>query len=146
MLDQWGFFKQLDMKRLIIGILIITVMAGLYGFYLYNKKPVDTREQNPDFELTSAQIVKEFSDDEQAASKKYNDKIVLVSGKINEINLSSSTVFLDASDAISAITCSFYADESSQLKTLKVGDVVKIKGKCTGKLTDVIINNCRISD
>jgi hypothetical protein len=122
------------------------MIAGLYGIYLYNKKPADTRDQNPDFELSSTQLVKDFSADEQAASQKYNDRILLINGKVSEINLNSTTVILDAADPIAMVTCSFYADESAHLKNLKVGDELKIKGKCTGKLIDVILNNCRLSN
>jgi len=134
------------MRRLIIIFLSIVMVAGSYGIYLYNKKPADIRDQNPDFELSATQLVKEFSADEQAASQKYNDRILFIKGKVSEINLNSTTVIIDAADSTAMVTCSFYADESAQLKNLKVGDEIKIKGKCTGKLIDVILNNCRLSN
>lgn len=132
------------MKRVLILILILGVIGGLYGIYLFNKKPLDTREQKADFEITSDQLIKEFSTDEATASKKYVDKVLLVDGKVSEVNLTSATVFLESTDPLTGVTCSFYRDESLQLKDLKVGDRVKVKGKCTGKLSDVVLNNCSL--
>ncbi|HCW07295.1 MAG TPA: hypothetical protein DGG95_08020 [Cytophagales bacterium] len=133
------------MKRFFILLLTLSVIGVLYGIYLFNKKPLDTREQNADFELTSEQLVNEFSANETSASAKYADKVLFVTGKVNEINLNSATVFLESGDPLAGVTCSFYPDEAPQLKELRVGQVVKIKGKCTGKLADVVLNNCSLS-
>jgi len=133
------------MKRLIILLLTLLVGAGLYGVYLFNKKPADTHDEKADFEISSIDLMKEFSLDEDKATKKYGDKILSISGKISEINQASVTVFLDASDPIASVTCSFYANELPHIQSLKKGDMVQIKGKCTGKLTDVVLNNCVLS-
>jgi hypothetical protein len=37
-----------------------------------------------------------------------------------------------------------YADELTRIQNLKNGESITIKGKCTGKLMDVVLNNCRI--
>jgi len=130
------------MKRLLIFLVIIVIVGGLYGIYSYNKNPVDTRDESADFEISAPGIVKEFSANEDASTKKYVDKILIVTGEIKEIDISTSTLFLDGSDPLITITCSFYANESNRLKKLKSGDIVKVKGKCTGKLIDIVMNNC----
>ena len=133
------------MKRLIIIILILLVGASGYGIYLFNKKPIDPRGQNADYEISAVALMKEFSLDEEKATKKYSDKILLISGIVSEINLTSTTVFVDAGDPIASVTCSFYADELPHLQPLKKGDAVQIKGTCTGKLTDVVLNHCSLT-
>jgi hypothetical protein len=46
---------------------------------------------------------------------------------------------------MAAITCSFYNEEMAAVKKLTTGAEVVIKGKCTGKLMDVVLNNCSIT-
>ncbi len=133
------------MRRLIFVILILAVVIGLYGIYLFNKKPVDTRDEKADYQISAVDLVKEFSMDEEKATKKYSNKILLVAGTVSEVNLTSATVFVDAGDPIASVTCSFYADEQPHILRLKNGDAVQIKGKCTGKLTDVVLNNCSLN-
>ena len=133
------------MKRVAILVLILSAIGALYGLYLFNKKPSDIRDMKADYEISSIDLIKEFSVDEEKATKKYNDKVLLVSGKVSEVNLSSSTVFLYASDTFASVTCSFYTDELPHLQTIKKDDAIQVKGKCTGKLIDVVLNNCRLS-
>ncbi len=127
-------------------VILVAIIAGGYGIYLFNKEPVDTRDYSADFEIDASDLINEFSQNEELATKKYSDKILIVTGPIKEINAGSSTLFLDASDPISSITCSFYANEVNVFKKLKLGDVIHVKGKCTGKLIDVVINNCSITN
>jgi len=135
-----------SMKKTLLIILLVITITGIYGVYLFNKKPVDTRDQNANFEISAADLVKEFSANEEASSKKYVDKILIVTGEIKEINMSASTLFLDGSDPLITITCSFYTDGNDQLKKLKPGDVIEVKGKCTGKLIDIVMNNCILAN
>lgn len=134
------------MKRVIAIVLTAIVAGGIYGFYLYNKKPADTRDEKADFEITAVELMKEFTTNEEAATKKYVDKVILVSGTISEIDLTSATLIIDTTDPLTAITCSFYKEEAAALSHQKSGDPVVIKGKCTGKLTDIVLNNCILSN
>ncbi len=135
-------------KKILLGILLVAITAAGYGFYLYNKKPADVRTLTPNYELTAAALLADFNKDENAANTKYLDKIIAVSGKVTEIKLEpatgQATVILDSGDPMAAITCSFYNDETASVKNLKQGDAVVIKGKCTGKLMDVVLNKCSI--
>lgn len=132
------------MKRIIYIILLLVLAGVAYGLYLFYKKPADAREMSPDYEMTAADLVRAFTDHEDDANKKYVDKVMVVSGKVSQVDMPTVTVFLDAGDPMAAVTCSFYADESSSLTSLKPGDAVSIKGKCTGKLADVVLNNCSL--
>ncbi len=135
-------------KKILLGILLVAIAAASYGFYLYNKKPADVRMLTASYELTAAALLADFNKDETAANIKYLDKVIAVSGKVLEIKLEpatgEATVILDAGDPLAAITCSFYNDETASVKKLSQGDIVVIKGKCTGKLMDVVLNKCSI--
>lgn len=134
-------------KKTAITIVLLAVCALLYGIYLYTKKQADVRVQTPVAEMTAAALVGDFSADETAAGKKYIDQAIVVKGKIAEIKTDTNgeaTVILESGDPLSSVTCSFYDDEMSSVQKLKVGQEVSIKGICTGKLADVILNKCSI--
>ncbi len=135
-------------KKILLGILLVAIAAAGYGFYMYNKKPADVRTLTANYELTAAALLADFNKDETEANTKYLDKVIAVSGKVTEIKLEpatgQATVTLDSGDPMAAITCSFYNNETASVKNLKQGDAVVIKGKCTGKLMDVVLNKCSI--
>lgn len=135
-------------KKVVLICLMLTLIAIAYGFYLYFKKPADVRTLSANYEMTAAALLDEFNKDETAANLKYLDKIIAVKGKVTEVNLDSisgqATVILDSGDPMAAVTCSFYNDEAVSVKKLNPGTTVEIKGKCTGKLLDVVLNKCSI--
>lgn len=135
-------------KKILVAFLLIVIAAASYGYYLYHKKPVDVRKQAASFELTAAALLADFNKDETAANLKYLDKIIGVKGKVTEVKLDpatgQATVILDSGDPMAAVTCSFYNEEVASVKSLIPGTQVIIKGKCTGKLMDVVLNKCSI--
>lgn len=135
-------------KKILIGFSLITFLGAAGGYYLYNKKPVDVRTLQPELSVTANSLIVAFNSDEAAANLKYLDKVISVKGIISDIKIDSSTgqasVILESGDPMSAVTCSFYNDEIATVQKLSKGAVVVIKGKCTGKLMDVVLNNCSI--
>lgn len=135
-------------KKILIALLVIALAAVAYGYYLYNKKPADVRKQSPDYELTAEALLADYNKDETAANLKYLDKVIAVKGKVTEVKLDAATgqatVILDSGDPMAAVTCSFYEEEAAAVKLLSPGNGVIIKGKCTGKLMDVVLNKCSI--
>ncbi len=135
-------------KKNLLLIATIVVACAVYGFYMYKKKPADVRKESAAYELTATSLVAAFNKDENSANKKYIDKVLAVKGKIAGIKADSTgqaTVFLDSGDPMASVTCSFYPDEIAAAKTLHQGDEVTIKGRCTGKLMDVVLNKCSIN-
>ncbi len=135
-------------KKLLYAFLVIFFAAAGFGFYLYNKKPADVRKLSADYHVNAASLVEEFGKDEKAATLKYLEKVIAVTGKVTDVKIDASgqaTVFLDSGDPLSAVTCSFYQEEAVSVKSLQKGAEVTIKGNCTGKLMDVVLNKCSIN-
>lgn len=135
-------------KKILAAIMLTGFAAVAYGFYLYYKMPADIRKQTADYVLPAATLLADFNKNEADANHKYLDKVLAVKGKISEIKIdqatSQSTITLDAGDPLAAITCSFYNEEAASVKKLIEGTEVVIKGKCTGKLMDIVLNKCSI--
>ena len=135
-------------KKIVAAIMLIAIGAAAYGFYLYNKKPADVRTLTADFVLPATTLVADFNTNEAEANRKYLDKVLAVKGKIAEIKIDpatgQTTITLDTGDPLAAVTCSFYNEEATSVKKLTQGTEVVVKGKCTGKLMDVVLNKCSI--
>lgn len=134
-------------KRNLFALAIVALACAGYGFYMYKKKPADVRKESAEISLSAAALVADFNKDETAATKKYVDHILAVKGTVTSVKTDSSgqsTVFLDSGDMLSAVTCSFYAEETPSLAAVQKGQQVTVKGKCTGKLMDVVLNKCSI--
>ena len=133
---------------MLLLFLVISFAAAGYGFYLYHKKPADIRKETARYEISAAGLVDAFSKDETSANQKYLDKVIAVTGKVADVKIDSAgqaTVFLDSGDPLAAVTCSFYNEEAATAKMVLRGAAITVKGKCTGKLMDVVLNKCSIS-
>ena len=135
-------------KKIITAMIILALAGGAYGWYQYQKAPPDIRKEMTGIELTAVALLKEFQLNEMAANKKYVDKVLLVTGTVTGVQTDSSgqaTVYLQTNDLLSAVTCSFYQNDEG-IKKIKTGSAARIKGVCTGILTDVVLNKCSLAE
>jgi hypothetical protein len=114
-----------------------------YFYYLYQKKTPTLENILPDFKMTADELYDEFEGEETEADRKYNGKVLSVSGKVVRIDKVEeyTTVSLGAKNALAyGVNCSF----NSNITNLSVGDSLVLKGQYIGFLTDVLLNNCTI--
>ena len=101
----------------------------------------------PDFVMTASGLQKEFEDDETAASAKYINKILEITGKITSVTPAENNVMsisLETASDFSSVICTFPA--VTDPAALIVGNVVTLRGECSGFLLDVLLNNCALID
>jgi hypothetical protein len=123
----------------------IALAAILAALYFYNLKHTDMAKAKPDFIVTASALQKEFEDNEPAASARYINKILEVTGTIASITRTDSNnlnISLKTGSDVSSVICTFQAigDPSK----FKAGDDIKLRGECSGFLMDVLLNNCAI--
>jgi tRNA_anti-like len=133
-------------KILILG----TVLAGIgggYGYYLWNKPHASIGK--PDVTITATELAAEFGRDEAAATKKYMGDasktiIIQVSGKISDVKNDTTGIALalDTGDPMNGVSCVLDKFTKQPRTDFKVGEEITIKGICTGKLSDVVIDRC----
>lgn len=135
-------------KKIMAAILILALAGGSYGWYQYQKAPPDIRKEKAGIEITAVELLKEFQQNETASNTKYVDKVLVVAGTVTGVQTDSSgqaTVYLQTNDLLSAVTCSFYQNDES-VKKIKAGSPARIKGVCTGMLSDVVLNKCSLAE
>ena len=132
--------------KIALGVVLFIAIGGiLAGLYMFNMKHTDTAKAKPDFIITATVLQKEFEDNETAASAKYINKIVEVTGSVASVKIAenkSVNITLTTGSDMSSVICTLtsLADPSK----LKSGDAVTIRGECSGYLMDVLLNNCSL--
>jgi hypothetical protein len=135
-------------KIVLTAFIILALAGGGYGWFQYQKAPPDIRKEKGGVEITAVDLLKEFQQNETASNTKYVDKVLIVTGTVTEVQTDSSgqgTVYLQTNDLLSAVTCSFYQNDES-IKDIKTGMPARIKGVCTGMLSDVVLNKCSLAE
>lgn len=119
------------------------ICAAVYMFYL---EEADSSVLKPDYVITAEDLQKAFLDNEATASEKYVNKIIEVRGRILAIEpgeRSTTSISLDTGTEVSEVICTMNSGKIP-LK-LKKGDEVTIRGRCSGYLMDVLLNNCSVT-
>ncbi len=124
------------MKILLI-LVVVGVVAGAGGvYYVFNMPHRDVENEKPALITTASALYHLFSRDEVVASKKYNNKVVQVSGKIVELTGGTYHINITLNDVMAPV--SIVIDSLSIVKnrsfatTMKLGDVVTVKGQLDG--------------
>ncbi|MDF2381150.1 hypothetical protein JMG10_06725 [Nostoc ellipsosporum NOK] len=127
-------------------IVIIGPLATWIGFtmisnYIENKTYEKTDDIKPAYTVSAQELLKEFGTSDSIANKKYLNQIVLVNGRISEIETpADSTVNIKFADENgSYIIFPFDKISFSRVKDLKEGDSIGVKGACSGDVYSEIL-------
>jgi hypothetical protein len=120
-------------KILLIGF-ALALVAGAIAAYLYFKPTPDMVQGTPDVTATAAELIAAFEKDTAAASQRFLDKIVAVTGTVQSIDTTGSVV-LGEEGSLSAISIGLDHRYSADHQKLKVGQVATLQGLCSGYST-----------
>jgi len=129
--------------KLLAGLVAIVLFAIIYGSYMFNKKVPELDTVSPDFVITADDLYATFEMDENSATEKYTDKVIEVTGEIEQVTHSENgtNIILKAKNAMmGGVNCS----TRHQNRNLQAGQTISIKGRCQGFLMAVIINNAKV--
>jgi hypothetical protein len=104
---------------------------------MYNKPHRDPQSEES-IKISATELFRSYETDEAAANALYLDKALEVSGKISEVTTNQELipiVVLEVGNPMFGVRCTM---EGPTVQA-KPGDTVKIKGICTGYLSDVVI-------
>ena len=136
-----------------LKILLILFGIGLFAgictyMYVFHKPHRNVAAEKPTFIMKAADLTSEFTANEDSCNKKYGDKVIQVDGKIADISKSDTTLSVTLDDPSKGVNCSFESEycikNKDQIKLLKVGDQVTLKGKCDGfdMIMGVVLTRC----
>jgi hypothetical protein len=129
------------MKKKILIILLIALLAGAgAALYLWNK-PHRTADEKPFATLSANDLFVEFSTDENAAWTKYRDKVIQVTGTVEEIKQDASgntDIVFTTDDILGKVVITL--KQGATADSAEVGTQLEVKGICNGFLSDVLLN------
>jgi len=141
-------------KTIIGGIVILIALAGGYGWYQFNRTVKGLENVRADFSVNANDLIKEFVSSEDAANKKYLNKILAVKGTVKNVESAQSTIVLGDTSDMSGVRCVIDSTANSTIGSLQKGAVITIKGAITGFNkdetgllgSDVQLNRCVIAN
>ena len=134
------------MKKPLPIIALLTAFIFVSGcFNVFRKADTDVSKKIADFELSAKALVENFEMNEDSANIQFLDKVVQVEGNVNTISEKEEaiTVYLKENEDLAGVLCGFNPG-SINIQSLQVGDIIKVKGICTGYLLDVVLAKCSI--
>lgn len=133
-------------RKILFGILVLGLIGGAYGLYLFNKETPSLRDVDHDFKIQSEDLFSDFENDESLANQKFNGKVLLLTGKVVDVNKKEqgSYITLEAGSDFGAVSCKL--DSTVSASQVVPGEDIQLKCQCTGYLMDVMLNRCVIVD
>ncbi len=131
--------------EIIAPLIIVLVGTGVgYAWNEYHRKPADTKHLPAKEKMEAMALVKEFTADETAANRLYNDKVVSVNGTVLKIenNGDARHVVLGDGTSPGGVICEFEAQHKKEADKIRPGQQISVKGICTGMLLDVVLVRC----
>ena len=130
--------------KIALFVIFFIALAGiLFGLYMFNLKDKDLRKVKPDFIISATDLQKAYEGNETTANSSYLNKVIEVAGIIGDIKSGEGNtvnVSLKTENPLSSVICTFQS-MTDPLK-FKTGDQITIRGKCSGFLLDILLNNC----
>jgi len=131
-------------KIVLFGLLpsLIIVLGVWYYVFVYSKNHHRDVMDEKAIQVTSVQIVKAFQANENTANNLYLNKALEITGQVAEVKkdqAGNTTVTLRSDDPFVFVLCTL----KKQI-VVNSGQTVKIKGICTGFLSDVVINDAYV--
>jgi tRNA_anti-like len=132
---------------ILIGPLVIWIGFFSVSNYLEKEEFGDTGKVKADYSVSALDFIREFENDDSLANRKYMEKILTLSGKISAIEKpNDSTINVKFSDSTGSYAIFPFEGQSvSEVKKLKEGDSVSVKGSCSGVVYSEILGAYFIS-
>lgn len=131
-------------RYIVIPLLLVLGGVALYIYKEYNRTHKDTAKLKPDFTVTATGLLKEFETSEQSSNKKYWDKVLRVEGMVKELTRDDKgfySVVLGDTTSMSSVRCSIDSLHGPEAAGLQKGNLVAVKGICTGFNADELLGS-----
>lgn len=98
--------------------------------------------------VTAAQMYADYKENEIAGDAKYKGKLIEVTGTVTSISkdiLNTPYIALKTEEyGIFQVQCMFSKSDEAQLAIIAKGSRITLRGTVTGKLGNIIVNDCSI--
>lgn len=113
-----------------LAIAIIAIAGAAFGYYLYNKGPMDVAHASSE-KIGAAALYAAFLSDSSAAFKNYSGKVLTVSGTVAQVSNNQEgqqLILLNTSTEGAHVNCTM----ETPVPNAQAGEQLNIKGICSG--------------
>jgi hypothetical protein len=133
----------MNRKNIIAGIVITGLLGIAWGAWLIFFKPHKSVDNASLVLVAADSLFLQYQRDEVAANLIYLDKALEVSGKVISVTknqVGQQVIILDSGDPMGGIACTL----SEPVNGLMNGQAVRVRGFCSGFLSDVVLRDAKI--
>jgi hypothetical protein len=137
-------FKQIRIVRVVVILLIAAAVGGWYAYTEYNRPLESIADSKAAAVISAIDLISVFEKDSTTANQQYIDKIIEVEGILKEATADDQGLFtlaLGDESSMSSVRCSVDSVSTQAASQIKKGDQVKIKGVCSGFITDELLGS-----
>jgi len=126
-----------------LALPLCLLILALWGYHMYNKPHQSAGEERSVQTIDADSLYSQYQHDEKDADQRYLNKVIEVTGKFSEVQHSgqSEIWILSTQTGMGAVNCQLFGDRKETVHP-QPGDKVRIKGRCTGFLMDVMLADC----
>lgn len=132
-----------------IASLVVLVLLGILAV---GSTDTDTdtqkvQSQAPNYTISADQLYSDYNSNEVAADAKYKGKVVIVSGRIQDIGkdiVDDAYIIIGGEGFLDRVQCMFTKGQQSSVASLSKGQHVRVKGEVAGKMGNVLVNKCTL--
>ena len=137
--------------KIVLGLVAVGIIALLLVYkFVYNKAHPDYENVAAAYTVTATDLYQAFKTIKDAASAKYNGKMVALTGKLSKVETADSLViavfvFNQGDFGDEGVRCTMLRKFNDAAGKLQPDGDFMVKGYCTGyNETDVILEKCSI--
>lgn len=112
-------------------LLAVLFVFALAGFWLYSRQTPDVVQAKPDLVISADAFTKAFEQDGVSASKRYNGKIIQVSGRVKSVNNAGAVVLGSEANA-SEVVIGLDQRHKGDVRKLRAGQRAVFQGVYSG--------------
>lgn len=135
----------MKIKYVIFSILFLIILGAGIGLKMFLKPHDDIRKMETQFKVKASALMDEFQKNESAATAKYSEKPIEISGTlVAKSKLPNGTDLLVLEDEMQGVSCQldsvWCAANQPAIQALESGKPVTIKGICKGFLMEIKVS------
>ena len=136
-------------KRLILFIGLGALFCFTVGCSLEtDQETKEVKAMTPVYNLSADALYSEYEANQVAADNKYKGKIIIVTGKVQDIGLDimdQPYIVIGGKGFLDGVQCMFSPSENNTVARISKGQMVTVKGEVDGKIVgNVLLRKCSV--
>jgi len=135
----------------VIGLIILSKISPNQNVIAPENASSTSQNSNSVINISAEKLMKEYEENEVAADQKYKNKLIEVSGTIENIGkdlFENPYIALETDPedefSLTLIQCGFKKSDEAQLASLIKGKKITLQGTGDGILLNIQLKNCKI--